>query len=460
MTYPAKMKRRRWWALGPLVLAVLAVGLDGTILSVALPTLGRELDASTSQLQWFVAAYTLVFAAGLVPGGMLGDRYGRKKILMLALVVFGAASIACAFASSASVFIAARALLGLGGALMLPMVLGLLPVLFGEEERRRAIGATTAAAMLGYPIGPLLGGWMLANFNWGWVFLINVPVVVLALAAVAFLLPESRSSTRQRFDVPGIALSSGALAFITYGVINAGERGWANENAATEMVVGMLALVAFVFWERRAAAPLVDLRLFGSRAFRWGTSLSSAVSFTMFGLLFAIPLYFQVVHGADAQGSGIRLLPLIGGLLVGGTVADRVATRFGANVVCSFGFALMAVGLGLGGTTGVATGDARAAAWILLAGLGLGLILPTSIAAALGAVARGSTGVASVVLQGARMVAGALAAAILGSILNSTYRDELGHAAISPGLARAARDSAVAGVDVATRTHSSSLLDT
>jgi len=452
------MKSRRWWALGPLVLAVLAVGLDGTILSVALPTLGRELGASTGQLQWFVAAYTLVFAAGLVPGGMLGDRYGRKKILMVALVVFGAASIACAFAPTAGAFIAARALLGLGGALLLPMVLGLLPVLFDEEERRRAIAATTAAAMLGYPIGPLLGGWMLTNFDWGWVFLINMPVVVLALVAVAVLLPESRSSSRQRFDVLGIALSSGALALVTYGVINAGETGWTDGGAVTEMVVGVLALVAFVLWERRAAAPLVDLRLFASRAFTWGTTLSSAVSFTMFGLLFAIPLYFQVVHGADAQGGGIRLLPLIGGLLLGGILADRLAVRVGGNVVCSFGFALMAAGLALGATTSVATGDARAAAWIVLAGFGLGLILPTSIDAALGAVSRESSGVASGVLQGARMVAGAFGAAILGSIINSTYRDRLEQASVSPGLVRSARDSAVAGVDAATGAHSAVLL--
>src|SRR5215475_8625458 len=194
----ARSPRRKWWALASLVLAVLAVGLDGTILSIALPTLGRSFAASTSELQWFVAAYTLVFAAALVPGGMLGDRYGRKKILMLSLLVFGAASIACALATSAGAFIAARAVLGLGGAMLLPMVLGIIPVLFDEAERGRAVAVTTAAVMLGYPIGPLLGGWMLTSFDWGWVFLINVPVVALALVAVARMLPESRSSSRQR----------------------------------------------------------------------------------------------------------------------------------------------------------------------------------------------------------------------------------------------------------------------
>ena len=451
------MKTRKWWALGSLALAVLAVGLDATILSVALPTLGRSLDASTGQLQWFVAAYTLVFAAALVPGGMLGDRYGRKKMLLLSLVIFGAASIACALASSAGAFIAARAFLGLGGALMLPTVLGLLPVLFEGRERARAIGAITAAVMLGYPIGPLLGGWMLTRFDWGWVFLINLPVVVLALVAVAVLLPESRSGIRQRIDLVGVALSSGGLALLTYGVINAGDRGWSDGAALAEMVGGTLAIAAFVLWERRVAAPLVDLRLFRARAFTWGATLSSLVSFAMFGLLFAAPLYFQVVRGADAQGSGLRLLPLIAGLLVGGGIADRLAARAGAVATATLGLVLFAAGLGFGATTSVATGDVQAVAWIALSGLGLGLVLPTTIDAALGAVSDDNSGVASGVLQALRMVGGALGAAILGALINATYRDQLEQAA--PALTGSARESAVAGIDAANAAHSAPLLD-
>ena len=452
------MKSRRWWALAPVVLTVLAVGLDGTILSVALPTLGRSLDASTGQLQWFVAAYTLVFAAALVPGGMLGDRYGRKKLLIVSLLIFGAASIACALAPSAEAFILARALLGLGGAIMLPMVLSMLPVLFEEEERGRAIAAVTTAAMLGYPIGPLLGGWMLTRFDWSWVFLINVPVVVLALVAVTVLLPESRSSIRQRIDVGGVVLSAGGLALLTYGVINVGDRGWSDGAALAEIAGGALALAAFVLWERRITAPLVDLRLFRSNDFSWGTTLSSLVSFAMFGLLFAVPLYFQVVRGTDAQGSGIRLLPLIAGLLIGGAAADRLAARVGARVVAAVGFALLAAGLAFGATTSVATGDAQTAAWIALSGLGLGLVLPTTIDTALGAVSKDSSGVSTGVLQAFRMVGGVLGAAILGAIINSTYRGQLDQA-VSPAAARSARDSAVAGVDAATAAHSQGLLD-
>jgi MFS transporter, DHA2 family, multidrug resistance protein len=447
---------RKWWALGSLVLAVLAVGLDGTILSVALPTVGRALDASTGQLQWFVAAYTLVFAAALVPGGMLGDRYGRKKVLMLSLLIFGAASIACALATSAGTFIAARAVLGLGGALLLPMVLGIIPVLFDEAERGRAIAVTTAAVMLGYPIGPLLGGWMLTSFDWGWVFLINVPVVVIALIAVARMLPESRSTSRQRIDVGGVALSAGALALLTYGVINAGQDGWTDPAALAEMLGGALAVVAFVLWERRVAAPLVDLRLFRSRPFAWGGILSSIVSFAMFGLLFAAPLYFQAVRGTDAQGSGIRLLPLIGGLLVGGAVADQLAARAGTRIVVALGLGLLAVGLGVGATTSVATGDAQAAAWIALSGLGLGLVLPTTIDTALGAVSTETSGVASGVLQALRMVGGLFGAAILGAIINAGYQGQLAHTA--PAVAQSTGDSVMAGVETATASGSQPLL--
>src|SRR5262245_18721355 len=450
------MRSRKWWALVPAVLAVLTVGLDGTILSVALPTLGRSLNASTGQLQWFVAAYTLVFAAALVPGGMLGDRYGRKKILLLSLAVFGGASIACAFAPTAATFIAARALLGLGGALMLPMVLGAVPVLFGQAERARAIGAITAAAMLGYPIGPLLGGWMLTKFDWSWVFLLNVPVVAVAVVAVAILLPESRSSLRNPIDAAGVALSATGLALLTYGVISAGGAGWGDRAAIAEMIAGCVVLAAFLIWETRVLHPLVDLRLFRSREFTWGAILSTIVSFAMFGLLFAVPLYIQVVRGADAQGSGLRLLPLIGGMLVGGILADRIAAGVGARLVACLGFTVFAGGLALGATTTVTTGDLQTLAWLALCGLGLGLVLPTAIDAALGAADDENSGVSSGILQALRSAGGVCGAAILGAIMNTIYRDQLSH--LGTSLPASARGSAVAGADAAMTAHSPVLL--
>src|SRR6266536_2977774 len=276
---------RRWWALGALALALLVVGLGGTVLSIALPTLSTQLHASTGQLQWFVDAYLLVLAAVLLPAGLLGDRFGRKKLLLGALVVFGLASLACAYASTAGMLIAARSVLGLSAAFLMPLSMAVLPVLFTPEERPRALGIWVTASAASFPIGPIVGGWLLDNFWWGSVFLINVPVIVLGLIAVSLLVPESRDPHPARLVVLG----------------------------------------AFVLWQRwitrrPAGQPLVDLGLFRSASFTWGTILATVMNFALFGLLFAMPQYFQAVKGADALGTGLRLLPLIGGLVVGARV--------------------------------------------------------------------------------------------------------------------------------------------
>ncbi len=247
---PAAQGRRRWWALGALAISVLVVGLDLFVLSLALPTLAVDLHASTGDLQWFVDSYSLVLAAALLPAGLLGDRIGRKKLLIAALAIFGVASLACAYSSSTGELIAARAVLGLAAAVILPLALAVLPVMFLPEERPRAIAVVGGATFIGYPLGPILGGWLLDHYWWGSVFLINVPIVVLALAAVTFLMPESRGSGRFRIDVTGVVVSSAGLVALTYGVIRAGQDGWSNSIAAASMVAGAILLAAFVAWER------------------------------------------------------------------------------------------------------------------------------------------------------------------------------------------------------------------
>jgi EmrB/QacA subfamily drug resistance transporter len=450
-------ENRRWWALLALAPAVLAVALDGTILSVALPTLGGALRASTDALQWFVVSYSLVFAAAMIPSGMLGDRFGRKRVLLISLGIFGLGSVACAYAASAGQFIAARALLGVGAAAILPMVLSALPVLFSEDERPKAIAVIMSVTMLGFPIGPILGGWLLTSYWWGWVFLMNVPVVVLAVAAVALLVPETRSGRRGRLDLLGVVLSSGGLALLTYGVIEAGQRGWGDDVALAGIAAGIALLAAFWAWQRRVSEPLVDLRLFASPGFTWGTVLAAAVSFVLFGLLFTAPQYFQVVLGMDPQSSGIRLLPLIGGLLVGAGVATRLVGRLGQAPVVASGFALLAAGLALGATTTLSTGAGFALVWIAVCGVGTGFVLPTAMDAALGALSVDSSGVGSGVIQAMRMVGGSFGAAILGSVLNSAYRNDLDLTGLSPAAAAAVRDSFVAGLAVAERAGSSAL---
>ena len=276
---------RRWWALAALSLSVLVVALDLFVLSLALPTLSADLHASSSDLQWFVDSYSLVLAAVLLPAGLLGDRIGRKRILLVALALFGLASLACAYSTSGGELIAARAVLGLAAAVILPMSLAVLPVLFSAEERPRAIAAVGGATFLGYPVGPILGGWLLDHFWWGSVFLINVPVVVIAIIAVSTLMPESRGERAVGVDVAGIVISSAGLALLTYGLIKAGNNGWGNGAAVATMAGGVAALTAFAVWERRVSnrttgdrmQPLVDLKLFGSAGFTWGTVLATLV---------------------------------------------------------------------------------------------------------------------------------------------------------------------------------------
>src|SRR6266568_7968639 len=255
MALPAERKsrfgKRKWWALAALTLAVLAVGLDQTVLSVALPTLSKSLEASESDLQWFTSGYMLVLAAAMLPVGVLGDRFGRKKVMLTALAVFGLGSAACAYSTSAGEFIAARLLLGLAGAGVVVMALSAMTVLFTEEERPKAVGIWAAANFLALPIGPILGGWLLTHYWWGWVFLLNVPVAVIGLFAAALLLPESRAAQHPGLDPAGIVLSAGGLATVTYGMIRAGEYGWGSAIAWICILLGLAALAGFFAWEHR-----------------------------------------------------------------------------------------------------------------------------------------------------------------------------------------------------------------
>jgi MFS transporter, DHA2 family, multidrug resistance protein len=412
---------RRWWALLALALCLLTVGLDTTVVNIALPTLARELDASSGQLQWFADAYNLVFAAALLPAGLLGDRFGRKRVLLIALALFGVASVACAFAPTAGALIASRAVLGLGGACLMPLSMAVLPVLFTPEERPRAIGVWVAANSIAFPIGPIVGGVLLDSFWWGSVFLINVPVVLAALVAVAKLVPESHGA-RQPLDGAGIALSSAGLALLTYGAIEAGERGWGDARSLLTIAAGVLVLAVFARTQARGEHPLVDLALFRSRAFTWGTVLATLVSFALFGILYAVPQFFSVVHGTDALGGGLRILPVIGGLLVGARAGGRLAATAGARATVALGFGALAAGMFLGATTQSSSGYGFAAIWITLAGVGTGLSLPTLMDAAIGALSPDRGGVGSAVIQACRQVGGTIGVALLGTVLNAAYR--------------------------------------
>jgi EmrB/QacA subfamily drug resistance transporter len=455
--------QRRWWALAALALSVLTIGLDATIINVALPTLAVKLHASSGQLQWFAAAYNLVFAIVLLPAGLLGDQLGRKRLLLGALTLFGVASAACAAAPSAGSLIAARAVLGLAGGAIMPLSIAVLPVLFTKQEQPRAMSVWVAANSVAFPLGPILGGLLLEHLWWGSVFLINVPVVALALVAVVRWLPESRGEQGRSVDRAGVLSSSAGLAGITYGAIEAGQQGWGSVAALAPLIAGAALLAGFVLWQRRlearpAGEPLIDLKLFRSASFTWGTILATLLSFALFGLLFAVPQFFQAVAGADALGQGLRLLPIIGGLLVGSRMADRITPRAGAYASVALGFALVAAGLLVGSGTGVSSGYGFAAIWITLIGVGLGLALPTTMGAAIGELSAARSGVGSALIMALRQVGGTLGVALLGTVLASGYRGRLQLAGLPTTVARLVRESAAAGVAAAHKLGSTALL--
>jgi EmrB/QacA subfamily drug resistance transporter len=456
---------RRWWALAAITLAVLAAGLDATVLSLALPTLTTALHASESQLQWFVTGYTLALAVAMLPSGLLGDRFGRKRVMLAALALFGLGSAACAFSTSPEELIAARIELGLAGAALTVMALSAVTVLFPDEkERSRAVGIWSAANFLALPLGPILGGWMLANFWWGWVFLINVPVVLVGLIAIVLLMPESRSAQRPGLDLIGLLASSAGLSSLMYGLIQAGEYGWGSAAAIAPMVAAAALLVAFVLWEARlterpGGKPLIDLRLFRSSAFTWGVILAGFAVFGLFGALFGLPQYFQAVLGTDAQGSGLRLLPLIGGMVAGAVPADRIAARIGPRFTAAIGFTALAIGMAAGGTMTPNTGDGFIAAWTFMVGLGAGICLSTAASAALNQLSAERSGVGSALMQTVTKLGPAFGAAILGSVLNSTYQAQLNPSGLPAPAAEAVKRSVFAGLAVAHQFHSPALTE-
>ena len=465
MTAAQHQSARRWWALGAVFLTILCVGFDSTVLSVALPTLAKSLHASETDLQWFSSGYFLVLAATMLPAGLLGDRYGHKKVFLLSLGIFAIGSAGCAYSTSVAEFMVSRVLLGCAGAGIIVMAISSLTVLFSKEERPKAVGVLGAGNFLALPIGPILGGWILTHFWWGWVFLINVPVALVGFVAAAAILPEFRSPVNRGFDVTGVVASVVGLVAVTYGSIRAGVNGWGNPGALILIVAGIAILAGFLSWERRLTEqpgghPLIDMTLFDSASFTWG-SIFAAMSFlALIGVLFTMPQYFQGVLGTTPMGSGLRLLPLVAGILIGALPAAQVARLVGSKLAVAGGFGLLAAGLLVGATTGVDSSEIFVAGWLVVVGAGMGVALAASTSAALVELTPEDSGVGSGVLEAIDEVGGPLGIAVLGSVVGLGYVADLSHSGLSGPLATATRESVFSGVAVAQKLRSPALLAT
>ncbi len=423
----------------------MVVGLDSYILVTALPTLSAKLGASTSQLQWITVGYTLASAGLLLPAGKVGDRFGHRRMLLAGLVIFGVSSIVASQVDTAAELITLRVLMGVGGAMIMPMVLALLPAIFPTPaERQRAVAVTAIGAMLGMPLGPLLAGWLLTHFDWGSVFLINGPVVAVSMIGVAFLVPQSKDPVAARIDWAGALLAAIGVASVVYGVIEQPAYGW-DTPVLAGLIGGAVLLAGFIARQLRARSPLVNLRLLRSRGFTWGSIAFAATSFTLSGMLFVLTPYLQVVQGSDAQGTGLRLLPMIGAMLAGAALSEKVlAARLGARILVPAGLLVSGAGLVVLTLVHAGSGYGIVAVALTVFGLGLGLALPLSVDAVLASLSPGETGVGNALSRTLQGVGVAFGSAILGSVLNGAYRGRL--TSVLPGLPAAARTAAKASV--------------
>lgn len=454
---------RKWWAVAAISMAAIAFSLDLTVLNLALPTLSKALHATSSQLQWIADAYALALAVLTLPAGMLGDRFGRKRFLVLAIAIFGLSSAVCAYSQTVNMLIGARILLGVGAAFILPLGMSVMPLYFKPAERTKALALLMGGVFLAYPLGPILGGWLLTHFWWGSVFLINVPVCLLALVAIIALLPESKSETARSIDWVGILFSSVGLTGITYGAIEAEANGWSAGRVVASLVAGFILLIVFVAWERlvirRDKDPLVDLELFKYRAFTWGTILMTSVNFALFGLLFGLPQYLQAVRGDDALHAGYFLLPMIGGLVIGSVVAGKVAAKAPHKVMVTIGFLAMATGLLTGAHTTLASTAEFIVVWSGIIGLGLGIAMPTVATAAISPLSTDRSASGTALISAVRQVGGTLGIALLGTLLGSGYRHHLEISNLPSSLQTTINQSVVAGVAVAKALHMPALLN-
>jgi len=408
-----------------LCLSLLAGVIDNTVLNTALPTLARVLHAGTSSLQWIVDSYTLCFAALLIPAGALGDRYGRRLSLLAGLGVFALGSLAAAFAPNAGVLIADRVLMGLGAAFVMPATLSILNAVFPPRERPQAIAAWSAVAGVGVIIGPTLGGLLLSHFSWGSVFLVNVPIVVVALAGVLWVVPETAEPGKRSLDVIGTLLIGGALVAIVDAIIEAPARGWTGTGTLAEAAVGLVTLALFVRRELRVEHPLIDLRIFSSRVLLAASGSVTVTFFALFGSLFVFTQYLQLVHGYSPLSAGLRALPFAFATGIASPLSPVLAKRFGTRSIVATGLALMGLGLLDLSTVQVGTGYPAMALAVAIMGAGMGLVMAPASSAIMTTVPAHQAGAGSAVNDTIREVGGALGVAIVGSLTASVYRSRL-----------------------------------
>lgn len=426
---------RRWAILSVLIVGLLVVVLDNTILNIALPTIQSELEATQGELVWAVDSYILVFAALLFTWGVLGDRYGRKRILVVGLIVFGLSSAACAFASTPQMLIGFRAVMGIGGAAVLPTTLAIITVVFPPHERGRAIGTWAGAVGAAVALGPVLGGALLQNPQWfapltgnawGSVFLINVPIVTVGLFAIWRVVPETRNPDGRKLDVLGLVLSIVGLVLLVYGIIHASEtRTWIDAMVLGPIVAGIAVIALFLYLEYRSDHPSFDVSLFRNRGYAISIAAVSLSFFALTGITFTLPFYLQILRGFDTLTAGLCFIPFAVGQLLSAPRSATTVARFGYRAVMTSGLVLVAFAL-----TALVFVQIDTPLWLLLGGfflfgLGIGLVIAPASTVMQNVLPLARAGAGSAVQNTVRQVGGALGVAIVGTVLATQYAANL-----------------------------------
>ncbi|QXC59786.1 MFS transporter [Aquihabitans sp. G128] len=437
---------RRWAILAVLCTSLMIVIIGNTSLNVALPTLARELDASTSSLQWMVDAYSLVFAGLLFTAGTLGDRFGRKGALQAGLGVFLLGALVASVADTAAMVIGARAIMGVAAAFVMPSTLSILTNVFPAHERPKAIAIWAGISGGGAAIGPIASGFLLEHFWWGSVFLVNLPIIVIALVAGAFLVPSSKDPDEQPLDIPGALLSIVGLGALVYGIIEGPIKGWGSSQTLGTFALALVALLAFGYRELTARHPMLDLRLFRDRRFSVASGGMTLVFFAMFGTFFLVSQYFQLVLGYSPFKSGLLQLPMAVVMMSIAPQVPKLVARFGAARVVPMGLGLVAIGLAFFSQVDVDSSIWAVYLAILPLAAGMASTMTPLTTLIMSSVPLGKAGVGSAMNDTTRELGGALGVAILGSVVTSRFTSSLGPAVTGlSGQARTVADSGLTG---------------
>ncbi len=442
--------RMRWWTLAVVSVTVLLATIDETILNVAIPSLQRDLGATASSLQWMVNSYMLVFGGLLLTMGGVGDRFGRARMLRYGLAVFALSSVGAALAQSPAQLIGARAIMGVGGAMMMPATLAIIVNVFQEKETPKAIAIWAMMAGVGVALGPILGGALLKYFYWGSVFLVNVPIAAIAIAASLFLVPESRDPRSRPLDIPGAFLSMGAVSALMLAIIEG--PGWGLTSPQLAITVGTAVILGlgFVLRERQAEYPLLDFALFRLPRFSIGAAAISLAFFSMVGFIFGFTQYLQFVQGQTPLAAGIRFLPMAAGFMLGAIASEELVRRFGTTRVVAAGLVIMTATMPLVLLWETNTSYLVVGPIVAVIALGVGLVFAPAAEAVMGAVEAAKAGVGSAMNDMTQMLAGAFSIAVVGSVMYAIYAARLGDAVASlpAGAAAVVRDSIGAAVQL------------